>query len=95
MTSTALELPEAALTGLRDHLMATAADEDKTPLEELDGLSDSVLAAYWHGYVKASESGGTGQALHIAAFGASLFAPMVAVCKDIDGLRAALAHSFQ
>ncbi|MFI7396566.1 MULTISPECIES: hypothetical protein [Streptomyces] len=94
MAST-LELSEAALTGLRDYLMATAADEDKTPLEELHGLSDSVLAAYWHGYVEASKSGGTGQALHIAAFGASLFAPLVAVCTEIDAVRDALAQSLK
>jgi hypothetical protein len=93
--TTTLELPEAALLGLRDYLMATAADEDKTPLEELDGLSDSVLAAYWHGYVKASEAGQTGQALHAHAFGASLFAPMVAVCAETGALRAALAQSFK
>ncbi|MFI8944864.1 hypothetical protein [Streptomyces syringium] len=93
MAST-LELSGAVLTGLRDYLMATAADEDKTPLE-LDGLRDSVLAAYWHGYVEASKTGGTGQALHIAAFGASLFAPLVAVCNEIGAVRAALAQSFK
>nr|WP_233109068.1 hypothetical protein [Streptomyces sp. 14R-10] len=93
MTTTTLELPEAALAGLRDRLMATAADDDKTPLEELDGLSDSVLAAYWRGYVEASKTGGTGQELHIAAFGASLFAPMVAVCAEISAVRDALTQS--
>ncbi|MFE2530077.1 hypothetical protein ACFXEL_38290 [Streptomyces sp. NPDC059382] len=93
--TTTLELPEAALTGLRDCLLALAADEDKTPAEELDGLSDSVLAAYWHGYVEASKSGGTGQTLHIAAFGSSLFAPLVAVGAEIGNVRAALAQSLK
>lgn len=90
-----LELPEAALTGLRDCLLALAADEGKAPAEELDGLSDSVLAAYWHGYVAASESGSTGQSLHVAAFGTSLFAPLVAVCTEIGTVRAALAQSLK
>ncbi|MYS32946.1 hypothetical protein K388_07318 [Streptomyces sp. KhCrAH-43] len=93
MAST-LELPEAALTALRDHLMATAADEDKTPLEELDGLSDNALTAYWRGYVEASKSGSTGQALHIAAFGASLFPPN-GVCTEVDAVRDALAQSLK
>ncbi|MFH9439558.1 hypothetical protein [Streptomyces rochei] len=89
------ELPEAALTGLRDYLMATAADEDKTPLEELNGLSDGVLAAYWHGYVEASKTSSTGQELHIAAFGASLFAPMFAAGTEIGAVRDALAQSLK
>ncbi|MDW8809957.1 hypothetical protein P1P68_35470 [Streptomyces scabiei] len=93
--TTNLELPEAALTGLRDYLMATAADEDKTPTEELDGLSDGVLSAYWHGYVEASQSGSTGLELHIAAFGASLLAPMAKVSAEIGAVRAALAQSFK
>jgi hypothetical protein len=93
--ATDLELPETALTGLRDYLMANAADEDRTPTEELDGLSDGVLAAYWHGYVEASKSGSTGQALHIAAFGASLYAPMAKVGAEIGAVRTALAQSFK
>ncbi|MFE9614309.1 MULTISPECIES: hypothetical protein [Streptomyces] len=93
--ATTLKLPEAPFDGLRDYLMCLAADEDKTPVEELDGMSDSVLSAYWHGYVEASRSGRTGQELHIAAFGASLFAPLVAVCAETGDVRAALARSFQ
>ncbi|MFJ5646399.1 hypothetical protein [Streptomyces sp. NPDC093223] len=93
--ATNLELPEAALTGLRDRLMANAADEDKTPAEELNGLSDGVLSAYWHGYVEASKSGSTGQALHIAAFGASLFAPTAVGGAEIGAVRTALAQSFK
>ncbi|MEU9481993.1 hypothetical protein [Streptomyces sp. NPDC048191] len=93
--TTTTQLPQAPLTGLRDYLLALAADEDKTPMAELDGISDSVLAAYWHGYVEASKSGHTGQELHIAAFGASLFAPLSAVCAEISTVRAALAQSFQ
>ncbi|MFJ8388673.1 hypothetical protein ACIQ9Q_29930 [Streptomyces sp. NPDC094438] len=93
MTNTTLEFPAAALAGLRDRLMANAADEDKAPLEELEGLSDSVLAAYWHGYVKASESGRTGRALHTAAFGTALDAPLFSVCTETGPLRAALAQS--
>ncbi|GHH57754.1 hypothetical protein [Streptomyces candidus] len=93
--TTTLEFPAAALAGLRDHLMATAADEDKAPLEELDGLSDSVLAAYWHGYVKASETGRAGQELHATAFGSALAAPMRAVCADTGPLRTALARSLK
>ncbi|MBD2829845.1 hypothetical protein ID875_20900 [Streptomyces globisporus] len=93
--ATTLELSEAALTGLRERLMAAAADEDKTPLEELDGLSDSVLAAYWNSYVEASKSGSTGQALHIAAFGAALFAPLESVCAEIGAVRDALAQSLR
>ncbi|MFF2926701.1 hypothetical protein [Streptomyces celluloflavus] len=94
MAST-LELSEAALTGLRDYLMATAADEDKAPQEELDGLSDTVLAAYWHGYVEASKAGRAGQALHAAALSKALAAPLGAVCAETGALRAALAQSFQ
>ncbi|MFJ4343609.1 hypothetical protein [Streptomyces sp. NPDC088915] len=94
MAST-LELPEAALTGLRDYLLTIAADEDKAPLEELDGLSDTVLAAYWHGYVEASKAGRTGQELHATAFGKALAAPLVAVCAETGALRTTLAQSFR
>ncbi|MFF8387874.1 hypothetical protein ACF053_30115 [Streptomyces kanasensis] len=90
--ATTLELPEAALAALRDYLLAIAADEDKAPMEELDGLSDGILAAYWHGYVEASKAGSAGQALHIAAFGASLFAPKVASRAEIGAVRDALAQ---
>lgn len=93
--ATTLDLPEAALTGLRDYLMTLAADEDKAPMEELNGLSDTVLAAYWHGYVEASKSAATGQALHIKAFGASLFAPLRAVGAEIGAVRDALAQSLK
>ncbi|GHI98106.1 hypothetical protein [Streptomyces olivaceus] len=93
MTNT-LTLPEAPFVGLRDYLMCLAADEDKTPVEELGGMSDGALSAYWHGYVEAARSGYTGQELHIAAFGNSLFAPM-AVCAETSDVRAALARSFQ
>ncbi|RPK32539.1 hypothetical protein EES39_38410 [Streptomyces sp. ADI92-24] len=93
--TTTLEFPAAALAGLRDRLMAAAADEGKAPLEELDGLSDSVLAAYWYGYVKASEVGRTGQELHATAFGSALAAPMLAVCTETGPLRTALARSLR
>lgn len=90
-----LDLPEAALTGLRDYLMATAADEDKGPLEELEGLSDTVLAAYWHGYVEASKTGRDGQALYAVAFSKALAAPSGAASAETGALRAALAQSFR
>lgn len=93
--TTTLELPEAALTALRDYLLARAADEDQTPAQELAGLSDSVLAAYWHGYVEASNGGRAGQALHAAALSKALAAPLGAVCAETGALRAALAQSFQ
>ncbi|MER6256787.1 hypothetical protein ABT224_36140 [Streptomyces sp. NPDC001584] len=93
--ATTLELPEAALTGLRDYLMAAAADENNAPQEELDGLSDTVLAACWHAYVEASKTGRTGQALHAAAFSKALDAPLSAVCAETGALRAALAQSLK
>ncbi|MFD8387432.1 hypothetical protein ACFV2X_54700 [Streptomyces sp. NPDC059679] len=95
MTNTTPDFPAAALAGLRDRLIAAAADEDTAPLEELDGLSDSALAAYWHGYVKASAAGRTGQALHATAFGSALDAPSLAVRVETGPLRAALAQSLR
>ena len=92
---TTTQFPQAPLAALRDRLLATAADDDRTPQEELDGLSDSVLAAYWHGYLTASRSGRTGAELHAAAFGAALDSPMSAVGTDTRALRDVLTRSFQ
>ncbi|MBO8190071.1 hypothetical protein [Streptomyces spirodelae] len=93
--TTTTQFPQAPLAALRDRLLATAADNDRAPQEELDGLSDSVLAAYWHGYLTASRSGLNSTELHAIAFGSALDAPMYAVCTDTRNLRDALARSFQ
>ncbi|MFE5847953.1 hypothetical protein ACFQ7N_40665 [Streptomyces niveus] len=95
MTDITTEFPEAALAGLRDRLMAAAADEGTTPMEELEGFSDEALAAYWYGYVKASANGSTGEALHVNAFGESLFPAVRGVNTETGQLRAALVQSFK
>ncbi|GHH31494.1 hypothetical protein [Streptomyces rubradiris] len=91
--TTIMEFHEAALYALRDRIMTTAADDDRTPQQELDGLSDRGLAAYWHGYRTAVGNGLTGYALHAAAFRAALTAPTDAAHADTKRLRQVLTQS--